>query len=277
MPVKKKVWEHFEEIKKLYESGASKDEIARLYSVSQPTINSILKKGGVRIRGVSESKLLRTKSLEDRFWANVDKTETCWLWTGWKDGKGYGKIHTVNSYGPVISAHRLSWELHNGKVEDKSLNICHKCDVPACVNPSHLFLGTTLDNIRDKVSKGRQPHGEKTGGAILTREIVLNIRRRYYKGDISIEKLGKEMSISSGAIASVVMGKSWAWLKSDDPECQPPATPKMKSKLTEKEVLEIRRLWATGKFKCHEIASKFGVSRGAINGIVYGQNWAWLK
>lgn len=80
----------------------------------------------------------------------------CWLWTSAWEKKGYGQA-TNNK-----RAHRLSWEIHFGDIPS-GMRVCHKCDTPACVNPGHLFLGTDLDNVRDKVRKGRHSYGERNG------------------------------------------------------------------------------------------------------------------
>ena len=91
------------------------------------------------------------KDPSKRFWARVNRTDDCWLWTGWKDWGGYG-ILTVKDKN--IKAHRFSWELFFGPIP-LGLKVLHKCDVRLCVNPDHLFLGTNLDNSRDMVNKGR--------------------------------------------------------------------------------------------------------------------------
>lgn len=75
----------------------------------------------------------------------------CWIWIGCFDTKsGYGRFW--NGTKPD-GAHRVSYRLHNGEIGD--LHVCHKCDNTSCVNPQHLFLGTHLDNIKDRQSKGR--------------------------------------------------------------------------------------------------------------------------
>lgn len=80
-----------------------------------------------------------------RFYTRVQKTETCWLWTGSTVYSGYG---TFSIKGKSIGAHRASYLLHHGPLEPGKL-ICHKCDVRNCVNPEHLYQGTYADNARD--------------------------------------------------------------------------------------------------------------------------------
>lgn len=86
-----------------------------------------------------------------RFWEKVMKTDNCWLWIGARERGGYGCIQIKHNN---FRAHRLSWELHHGTVPT-GMHVLHTCDNPPCVNPTHLFLGTSLDNMADKVRKGR--------------------------------------------------------------------------------------------------------------------------
>lgn len=94
---------------------------------------------------------------EERFWQRVDKTETCWLWTGDKYPTGYGRIK-VN--GKFKSTHRFSYELNVGEIPKgeghHGICVCHKCDIKSCVRPDHLFLGTMMDNMHDMIRKGRK-------------------------------------------------------------------------------------------------------------------------
>lgn len=101
------------------------------------------------------------------FFDRVQKTEDCWLWAGAKSGtEGYGMLRVCKH---PLSAHRLSWEIHNGPIPD-GMVICHKCDTPDCVNPDHLFTGTQSDNIQDSVAKGRHSSVTQNPRGLLGRK-----------------------------------------------------------------------------------------------------------
>jgi hypothetical protein len=95
--------------------------------------------------------------LEERFWMKVNRSGSCWLWTAGTTVFGYGQFFID---GRLEGAHRVSWRLHFGNIPD-DLCVLHRCDVPACVNPAHLFLGTKSDNARDSVAKGRWGNAEE--------------------------------------------------------------------------------------------------------------------
>lgn len=100
--------------------------------------------------------------LEERFWPKVQKTDTCWLWTASLNDRGYGQFKVLPGQGHApMKAHRFSWELHFGPIP-AGLVVCHRCDVPSCVNPAHLFIGTQGDNLRDMSAKGRHWQAHKT-------------------------------------------------------------------------------------------------------------------
>ena len=86
--------------------------------------------------------------------AKVEITDSCWLWTASHLPKGYGQF-TPSGKGSRVYAHRWSWEYFNGQSIPPGLDVCHTCDVPACVRPDHLFVGSRSDNMQDAIAKGR--------------------------------------------------------------------------------------------------------------------------
>lgn len=87
----------------------------------------------------------KRKPLEDRFWPKVDKTETCWIWTGAKDPNGYGRVNQGGHNGRAKLAHRVACEL-SGRTLDPSLQLDHLCRNPSCVRPDHLEEVTSREN-----------------------------------------------------------------------------------------------------------------------------------
>lgn len=94
--------------------------------------------------------------LEERFWKHVDVGDPtqCWEWRGFRDHHGYGRLQSPGKTGPVLKAHRVSYELHHG-VQLGDVHILHSCDNPPCVNPAHLRTGTPADNAQDAVDRKR--------------------------------------------------------------------------------------------------------------------------
>src|SRR4051812_25002973 len=95
------------------------------------------------------------------FWDNVKKSDSCWLWTGPRDGNGYGVFKPKKCSGKRTTASRASMIIHNGHPASNKIFACHKCDNPPCVNPDHLFWGTQADNLEDARLKGRLSVPEK--------------------------------------------------------------------------------------------------------------------
>lgn len=103
-------------------------------------------------------------SLSDGFWERVlvGSADDCWLWQGSVRNNGYGQLQRRAICKIPLKAHRVAWELTNGSIPD-GVYVLHRCDNRRCCNPSHLFLGTGLDNINDMVSKGRSRKDSASG------------------------------------------------------------------------------------------------------------------
>lgn len=95
------------------------------------------------------------KSTKERFFEKINiKENGCWEWTKSRHHGRYGIFRFNNK---VVTTHRMSWIIHFGEIPTGAC-VCHKCDNVICVNPEHLFIGSQLDNIRDRTKKGRSWH-----------------------------------------------------------------------------------------------------------------------
>lgn len=133
----------------------------------------------------------------------------CWIWQKGKFPKGYGAFFfegLPRSEHRPHGAHRASYQAFIGDVG--VMDVLHACDVPACVNPAHLFLGTDVENAADKVKKGRQSKGETSGRAKLTLEIVEQIRADAAAGH-SQRKIARRFGVSQRNVSYIVNQETW--------------------------------------------------------------------
>lgn len=167
---------------------------------------------------------LRGEPLNRRFWSRVRITPGCWDWLGPVTADGYGRLFGVDK---EARAHRLSFEMHVGPIPE-GLFVLHKCDNPPCCNPDHLFLGTTLDNARDCIAKGRSnvaarsgtnhwmrnrpdliARGSRMGRSHLTEAMVAEIRARFVAGGVTQRDLARQFQVGHKNLNLIVKGKTW--------------------------------------------------------------------
>jgi hypothetical protein len=151
----------------------------------------------------------RSGDTRARFWAKVDKSGECWLWLGGKAHRGHGRVKWGGRFRP---AHRIAYELLVGPVPE-GLCVLHNCpggDNPACVRPSHLWLGSKTDNNRDRDAKGRTAHqkGSAHGLSKLTEDDVRLIRQRRADG-ATLTAIAAEFGVIFQNISLIVNRKAW--------------------------------------------------------------------
>jgi hypothetical protein len=145
----------------------------------------------------------------ESFWDNVDISsdrDVCWEWKRSRYPSGYGR---VNFEGKMTYAHRIAYQLAAG-VHPGELHVCHKCDNPVCCNPDHLWLGTEMDNMRDRSQKGR--NGNRKGmqnRKILSWDSVREIRDSWNGTRNSASTLAKTYKVTYSCIYAVVFNISW--------------------------------------------------------------------
>lgn len=146
-----------------------------------------------------------TLSLKQRLdkWSIPEPNSGCHLWLANINHRGYGMLYWE---GKMHTAHRLAWISAHGKI-DAGLHVCHRCDVRACVNSDHLWLGTNAENMADRDRKGRgaDRHGLRNGRAKLTPEQVIAIR-----SDNRIHRLvAADYGVSKSLIGMIKAGQTW--------------------------------------------------------------------
>lgn len=208
-------------------------------------------------------------SLADRLWAKVDKSggpDACWLWTGHRNQKGYGKIGADRK---TIGAHRGAWMVTNGPIPD-GLFVLHRCDNPPCCNPAHLFVGTNADNMTDMAQKGRRKGramGDSNGLRKHPESRAFGDRNAWAKHP---ERMAARRSGSRTHPERLARGDANG--SRLYPERLKRGEDATGSKLTEESVRQIRSEHASGATQ-KEIAARHGVSQTLVSAVVRRVIW----
>lgn len=165
-------------------------------------------------------------SIIERFWSKVDRDNgsvpahrpdlhKCWIWTGAKSN-GYGVLGRGGRGTGVVRATHVAINISTGHLVPEGSLVCHACDNPSCVRPSHLFVGTAADNSADSVAKGRAVAPPLHAGsdchlAKLRPADVIEIRRLAASG-AKQRAIAQRFSIHRSNVSAIVRGTTWRHL-----------------------------------------------------------------
>jgi hypothetical protein len=146
-------------------------------------------------------------SIEQKLLRYAVSENGCWNWVATKDRDGYGLL--THHRGKQIRAHRASYEFHVAKIP-VGLLVCHSCDNPSCINPNHLFVGTSKENTRDMLDKNRRPvlRGERHPNAKLTNNQVTQIKQLRSENRL-LKDIANQFNISFQTVSSITKGTTW--------------------------------------------------------------------
>lgn len=186
-----------------------------------------------------------------RFWSKVKLPDViggadqCWEWQASKNNGGYGTFRIGKI---IVKAHRMAYQLSFETIPH-GLAVLHKCDNPKCCNPTHLFLGTAADNIRDMDNKGRRgtAKGERHG------------RRKHPEKFAHMQGEGHWMH----------RHPEWKL----PPERLVRGEDVITAKLSKADVREIRDMYATGQYSQKEISERFKIHQSQVSKIVRRKQW----
>lgn len=156
------------------------------------------------------------QQIDEAFDSRVEKLGNesgCWLWIGGATSAGYGLFHPQR--GVSYGAHRFAAK--RAGMEIAGRQVCHKCDTPSCVNPSHLFVSDPVGNIEDKVRKNRQAKGQSNGGSRLSEQQAREVLE-LHKGGVTQKALREKFKMSKYAIWRIVSGNGWKHLHCSTPK-----------------------------------------------------------
>lgn len=147
------------------------------------------------------------RSLQQRldFYGPPSEPSECWLWTGARTN-GYG---VLNVDGILRRATHVALELATGEHVPDGLVVRHRCDKPACINPSHLETGTQADNVNDMHARGRAAVGAALPVSKVTPGIVRQIRDLYGSGTVTQASIAKQFNVTQPTVWAIINRKTW--------------------------------------------------------------------
>lgn len=182
--------------------------------------------------------------------------EACWLYSG-TPSQVYPFVVVS---GRAMKVHRISYALHVGPIPD-GVFVCHRCDVPRCCNPAHLFLGSLRDNVADMVAKSRQARGERASAAVLTAEAVVFVRQSSERSDV----LARRFGVCQATIDHARRGHTWSHV--------PGAVSRRRgAPLTADIVMAVRR----SRESLTAQAARYGCSIASLSNARCGRTWSHL-
>ena len=201
-----------------------------------------------------------------RFEKLTQRGDGCWQWQGKPDKDGYGRLRIGGR--KVCKSHRAAWMIANDIDPGEKL-ICHHCDNPGCVNPSHLYLGTFADNSRDRAKRNRAnpQKGSDRWNAKLTDDLVARILLEYQPGVTGQKELGKKFGVTQTCICLILHGRIWKHV----PRHHEIVVGKKLTRpriFTDEQEMEIAKEYLAGGVSQQSLGFKYGVSQETISLIV---------
>ena len=210
----------------------------------------------------------------EKFWSKVDKTSglgkgDCWLWKGRRNRGGYGTLNSKAWHGQQL-AHRVSCWIATGELDEKHI-ICHRCHIPSCVRPEHLYAGTHATNGKDKAESGRASalRGDLNGNAIFSWKQVHKIRYDFNYLGVSIGKLAKQYDCPESGISRIVNNLTWV----DKSYEAPPDDGRGQPKLSQEKAKLIREIYAAEDCTFKTLAKRFNINKLEIARVIRNQIW----